>query len=420
VTPPPSEQQVFDLADRALALAGPSAQVTAWWELRLSTHPDPHATRTTGVEFVCVDRGVGRAFTTDVEDAGLEVAAGEARRRAAEGADEPGAVELPAPTSGRAHTGWEPAVLDLDLAAVARDLGDRAAGVELRWRAGAARSAIVSTAGVRSFEQRTHAAMTLSQESPGRQVVESAAAVGPGQLDLDDVVRRVRTLAPDKAPGAAPRGAVPVVLGPAAVAVVLDLVRPQFGRLAVRGASAVTESLGSRMVAPCINLSDSPRFPGTLPRSYDAEGLPRQPLPLVQDGVAHRVVRDTASPGGPSTGHATVALRAAPEPQHLVLVGGGASEEAELMSTVARGVFIPALSPDGGRVLGAFAIENGSRGEPLADAPVEVDGLAVLASAQALTMRQQLVPTGDPSARTIAGSMCPALRATSGVVFTDT
>ena len=75
------------------------------------------------------------------------------------------------------------------------------------------------------------------------------------------------------------------------------------------GRGALVGRLGTRVAAPAINLSDSPRFSRTLPRAFDAEGVPKAPMPLIQDGVAHRVVHDTRSAaraggGARSTGHA--------------------------------------------------------------------------------------------------------------------
>src|SRR5204863_445025 len=61
------------------------------------------------------------------------------------------------------------------------------------------------------------------------------------------------------------------------------------------GRSALSDRLGKRVAAPGVNLSDSPRFHATLPRAFDAEGVPKTPLPLIQDGIAHRVVHDTRS-----------------------------------------------------------------------------------------------------------------------------
>lgn len=415
MTPPLSESEVLALADRALAHAGARAQVTAIWERRATNVGGPRVEDHVSVEFVCLDdAGIGRATSSDSDDAGLRRAAGAARELAAQGA-EPATADLPEPAPGRAHQGWDPAVLSVDPVAVAAELDRRFAGAEAAWHAGAARSAVVSTTGVRAFEQRTFASLRVARAGDGRTMTETVAAGGPAGLDLDAVGARLDAQSASAAPVEAPAGEHAVVLGPGAVAVVLDLARPHFGALAAGGGSAIADRLGRRVVASCVALSESPRFPGTLPRSYDAEGLPRQPLPLVQDGVAHRVVRDSASPGGPSTGHATVALASAPVPEHLVLVGGGASSEDDLLAPLERGLLITALDPSGRRALGAFLIEDGRRVAALRDIAVEVDALAVLAATQALTMSQRLIATSDVSARTVGASMCPALRAGAGV-----
>ena len=85
------------------------------------------------------------------------------------------------------------------------------------------------------------------------------------------------------------------------------------------------------------------------------------------------------------------------------------------MRTLDRGLHIPALDRAGRRALGAALVEDGRRTRPLRDFDIEVDALAVLAAAQALTMGQRLIPTDDVSARTIGASLCPALRAGGGL-----
>ena len=412
--PAASESDVLALAERALIHAGPRAQVTAVWERRLRGAPQPHCEDALTVEVVSVDTGVGRVTTDAVDDAGLRAAGEAARELAAQGA-EPAAADLPQPVPGRRHDGWDPAVLSLDPAAVAEELRARAEDARIDWHAGAARTATLSTSGTRAGEQRTFVSLRIAREQDGRTIVEETAATGPGRLDVDGLLARLARLRPDGALSDAPAGELPVVLGPSAVAVVLDLLRPHFGALAATGASAIAGKLGRRVVASCIALSESPRFPGTLPRSYDAEGLARSPLPLIQDGVAHRVVRDSASPGGPSTGHATVALAAAPVAQHLVLVGGGAADEDELMRPLERGLYVPAIDRAARRAFGAVLVEGGRRSSPLRDFNVEIDPLAVLAAAQALTMRQQLVASDDASARTIGATVCPGLRSGGGI-----
>ncbi len=147
-------------------------------------------------------------------------------------------------------------------------------------------------------------------------------------------------------------GEYPVVLEPAAVGTLLAFLGDlAFNGLAhAEGRGALAGRLGTRVAAPTINLADSPRFARTLPRAFDAEGVPKQPLPLIQDGVAHRVVHDTRSAaraggGASSTGHALAPGGApdGPEPTNLVLIGGGAADEAELAAPIERGIYVTRL-----------------------------------------------------------------------------
>ena len=97
-----------------------------------------------------------------------------------------------------------------------------------------------------------------------------------------------------------------------------------------------------------MNLSDSPRFPSTLPRGFRRRGRAKAPLPLIQDGVAHRVVHDSHSAalsGAQSTGHALEPGGApdGPRPTNLALAGGGAAGEEELCAPVERGVYVTRL-----------------------------------------------------------------------------
>jgi hypothetical protein len=371
-----SEAELFAVADRALAFAdGDEAQATACWERT------PAGAEALTVEVVVLRDGRAGFCRTDSdrEDAIREAvrAAGEA---AATGLERP---PLPDPAPGRPHDGWDPAI------ALGQPLPDEVT------HAAAARTAIVSTRGVRAFEQRsfaatgsvvaTHAARLLAAASTPF-ALPGPEAGGPGEPRLE-------------------AGEVTVVLSPEAVAHVLWRLADRF--------SAAGERLpaGRRVAASCISLAESPRFPGTLPRTYDAEGVPRQPLPLIQDGVAHRVVGDTRT--GASTGHArSVAGSDIPVPEHFVLVGGGAQDVAELAQPVAAGLYVEAFEAGIAR---ARLIADGVIGGGSSDVAVELDPLAVLASAQALTGAQRTIGLRLDSARDAASAVCPALRAGGGV-----
>src|SRR3954453_18815701 len=96
-----------------------------------------------------------------------------------------------------------------------------------------------------------------------------------------------------------------------------------------------------------MKLRHAPGYPRTLPRSFDFEGVPKAPVPLIRDGVAQSVVHDTRSAaraggGGRSTGTAPApgGTSFGPHPTNLVLAGGGAADEAELAAPIERGIYV--------------------------------------------------------------------------------
>jgi predicted Zn-dependent protease len=185
------------------------------------------------------------------------------------------------------------------------------------------------------------------------------------------------------------------------------------------------------VVSPQVNISDSPRYRGTLRHAFDAEGTPKRPVPLIQDGVAHSVVHDTRSAvlaGTATTGHALEpgGSPQGPEPTNLVMIGGGAADEDELCAPVERGVYVTRLwyqnlvHPTESLVTavtrdGTFLIEDGRVTRPLVDVRLTDSVLGILARAEALSRRPILTSEGEFYGRRFAtGTVCPAIRA-SGV-----
>jgi PmbA protein len=193
------------------------------------------------------------------------------------------------------------------------------------------------------------------------------------------------------------------------------------------GRGALAGRMGTMVASPAVNLADSPRFASTLPRSFDAEGVPTAPLPLIQDGVAHRVVHDTRSAavaGERSTGNARApGGGVAPLPTNMVLIGGGAADEVELCAPIERGVYVTrlwygnvvrpketlvtAVSRDG-----TFLIEDGRLTRPLEDLRLTDSVLGILARTEALSSWPVLTSEGEFYGRRFAsGVVCPAIRA---------
>lgn len=430
-----------DLARRTLALAGADAAVqvtvtrasTASWRFTASGAGE----RVVGDELrvhvlavhdghsgTAVARGTGDAEVT----AAVEEATGAATRAAATGAPGPH-PGLPTPQPVRTHAGYDPATArhEVGPAEAAITAVVEAAGeleVDGTWTTRAAETAIASSAGLDLHDRTTRAILNVAvgDAATGRTGAACGAAVSAPGIDAAEIAGRAFAPLLPGDPVAVEPGRLPVVLGPEAVAAVLTLLgRTALDGLAhAEGRGALVGRLGTRVAASAINLSDSPRFARTLPAAFDLDGVPKAPVPLIQDGVAHRVVHDlrsAARAGGAatSTGHATApgGAEGGPRPEHLVLIGGGAADVAELCAPVERGLFVSRLSYDPAiaidepvaTALGAVHIQHGRLAEPAANVRLAADPLAVLRGVDALTMAQWLVPQGER-----ASVVTPALR----------
>jgi hypothetical protein len=101
-----------------------------------------------------------------------------------------------------------------------------------------------------------------------------------------------------------------------------------------------------------------------------------------------------------------------------VLSGGGSDDADELAEPIELGLLVPAfmVTEHGWRLDRARLIEAGKPTWAVTGV-AEVDPMAVLAATEALTRAQQLVPADDDSALTIGATLCPGLRARSGVTI---
>ena len=218
----------------------------------------------------------------------------------------------------------------------------------------------------------------------------------------------------DATPVRAPAGELPVVLGPEAVGTVLDHLRPAFGVELDLASGPLHGRLGTRVAGELVTLT-------TPAGGFDAEGLPRRAVTLIDSGVAAGRVHDTASAaraGTSSTGHATRAAALAPLPEDLVLAIGDQGGIAELCAPVAHGLYIPALSAEREAQGDAFRhttraallLRDGAAEAPLHDMSVLIDPLAVLAGVEALTRATRPVPLSQHGVADV-----PALRAGTGI-----
>jgi predicted Zn-dependent protease len=439
----------LELAERALEAAPDGdalVQITAERSLTMRFAAS-RPTQSTEVDDLTVlvavarDGRVGSATTNLTDADALRDCGRAAAAAAAAAAASGGPGEFPGfPPGGevKPHDGFDAATAELDPAAGGRALdaafavcAERGAEAHGMWSIGDSTTAVASRAGVRASDRATDAFMKVTAFAPGgRSGYAEATAAGLRGIDARALAERAAAKATlGGAPAMLPPGEYPVVLEADAVG---DLVS-WLGALAhnglayAEGRSALYGRLGERVAAARINLSDSPRFARTLPRAFDAEGVPKAPLPLIQDGVAHRIVHDTRSAAlcdAASTGHALTpgGDSFGPVPANLVLVGGGAADEAELALPIERGVYITRLwytNPvreketllTGVTRDGTFLIEDGEIARPLEDMRMTDSILRVLDCCEDLGRRSRLVSEGEFYGRRFAyGVVCPPLR----------
>jgi PmbA protein len=445
----PEPPVTAEIAARATRAGGPDAFALATRERSLMLRfADGRPTQSTDIDDVTVEiaipvRGhVGRASTNSVDDSALAECAGRARL-AGEAAAVTAEGEFPgfAPGPGAAVTGnpLDPATAELDPAvgadaltaafAVAEEHGVEAHGIwtvaeqEQGWALGD------SDAGA---ERRTDAFMKVICIAPtGRSGYAASSSVAVSDLDPDALAGQAASKAVATGePAELPPGEYPVVFESHAVGWLCDLLADcAFNGLAhAEGRGALDGKIGAQVAAAAINLSDSPGDANTLPRSFDAEGTPKAPIELIEDGVAQGVahdIRSAALAGARSTGHAHApgGDAAGPRPTNLVLAGGDAAGEAELCETIERGVYvtrlwyanivraketlITAVTRDG-----TFLIEDGRVTRPLRDLRLTDSVLRILSRATALSRERMLASDGEFYGRRFAyGVVCPALRA---------
>jgi PmbA protein len=394
------------------------------------------------VEIAVPFRGhVGRASTNAVDDGALADCAGRARA----------AADAAAAAGDGRFGGFDPDYDSVDCGAfdpLTSELDPALGGKALADAFGVADSRGVEAHGIWTVaeqdqgwaladegggaERRTDAFMKVICIAPGRRSgYASQTGVAVGRISPAELTERAAAKAVTDADAVElPPGEYPVVLEPQATGWLLDLLAGcAFNGLAhAEGRGALDGRIGQRVAAPLVNLADSPGSRSTLPRSFDAEGKRKAPIPLIQDGVAHAVAHDLRSAalaGAVSTGHALApgGDPSGPHPTNLVLAGGGAADERELCAKVERGVYVTRLwyanvvRPKETLITavtrdGTFLIEDGEVTRPLRDLRLTDSVLGILSRTQALSRDQRLTSDGEFYGRRFAyGVVCPALQA---------
>jgi predicted Zn-dependent protease len=138
-------------------------------------------------------------------------------------------------------------------------------------------------------------------------------------------------------------GEYPVILEEYAVATILEYLSwTGFSALAVEEGRSFMD-LGQQIMGPNVSIWDDGLDPHGLPTAIDYEGVPKQRVDLITNGVAHAVVHDTATAlraGVASTGHGLPAPNALGPIAWNLFMSPGSSAKEVMLSGIQRGVWV--------------------------------------------------------------------------------
>jgi PmbA protein len=182
-------------------------------------------------------------------------------------------------------------------------------------------------------------------------------------------------------PGRATSGAMPVVFDPrVGSSLIGHLAGAISGQAITRKTSFLLESLGTRVFAEGVTISDDPHRPhGLRSRPFDGEGLPVSPTELIADGMLETWLLDSGSArqlGLEPTGHASRGLGGSPgvSTSNLYMAAGALPVET-LIGDIEEGVFLTEVIGQGvnmvtgdySRGAAGFRIEKGQVTTPISE-----------------------------------------------------
>jgi PmbA protein len=206
--------------------------------------------------------------------------------------------------------------------------------------------AFVNTLGTEQYHRYTCVYMNTVVMSPTSSGYADLSCRGIGELDAKRVGEEAaRVCADSRDPRDLDEGQYDVVLSPYAVnELVTWLAYIGFNADAFQeGRSFMSGRLGRTIMGENISMWDDGLDLGGLPLPFDFEGVPRQKVDLIKDGVAAGMVYDSISArkdGKKSTGHALPpGEEISSLPLNLFMATGDATEE-EMIASLDRGLFV--------------------------------------------------------------------------------
>ena len=375
-----------------------------------------------------VGKKIGVASINDLSQEALERVVERALTIARLQPENPDFTSLPSPAPIA-----EVEAFDEDTAAFSPEARARAVGVICRqavdngliasgaFTTGAGELVVANSLGVFAYHSTTSAdinTVIMSEDSSG---YAEATAWKVGDINTEAIGREaVEKALQGRHPRDLPPGRYAVILEEYAVADMMNtLAYLGFGALSVQeGRSFMIDNFGKQIMSDAISIWDDGLDPTGLPMPFDFEGVPRQRVDLIKEGVAEAVVYDSytaGKEGKASTGHGLPAPNTfGPIPGHIFMAPGEASKE-EMLATMERGLWVtrfhytrpvhPKLAIVTGMTRdGTFLVEKGEIAYPIKNLRFTQSYLEALANVELVSRATRLQQNW------FGGTRAPALK----------
>ena len=356
---------------------------------------------------VAIGKRQGRAVTNNLSADGLADAVRQAADYARLMPEDPDFPGLPEPSPAQSVAAYNDATAACDAGQRAATVGmvcRKAAALTLDaagfCRTGATELAVSSTCGADAYHVGSFSGLLITARSEDSAGWSKGGSWRMGEIDAEALA--------DEAIGKAVRGRNPQDLEPGDYPVVLEhyavddmLEALSFygmgAQMVQDGRSWMCEALGQPTMSPLVSIWDDGLDPSGWPVPFDAEGVPRQRVDIVTDGVAQGPVYNSytaAKAGVASTGHQRGAT-GGPTATNLFMCSGDDTTE-KLIASVDRGLYVTRfyytrLAHNRGCVMtgmtrdGTFLIEKGELTTPVKNLRFTQSYVGALAGCQALS-----------------------------------
>ena len=303
---------------------------------------------------VLCGRRMGLATTNRLDGDGLDKLMEHGRANAEVSPDDPDYPGLPDPASYAAVNGFDQLTADCSpqdrakavgrICRLTRQKGFEGSGL---FSTGTNEVVIANTQGVFAYHASTNADFQIvvtSEDASGR---EQGSGWRLGDISLESLGRdAIQTAEDGNNPRQVEPGEYTVILTPYATEDILNMLNYYgMGAQAVlEGRSWMNDRLGEKVMSHLVDIWDDGLDPTGIPMPFDFEGVPRQRVDIVRQGVVKSPVYDRITArkmGETTTGHALPPTMRSlgPIATHLFMAPGSTATE-EMIRSTDRGLLI--------------------------------------------------------------------------------